>query len=614
MNSANPMTSELQARPAAPARFYQAFVFLCGVAVMTVEMAASRLLAPFFGDSLLVWSNLIGIIMLGLAAGYYWGGRYADRHPRPEPLFVAVLLAGLWVSLLPLVTRPLFRLLPGDVFSTPTRLIIVSFAGASLAFLPPVTLLGWVSPYVLRLLNQSVESSGRLAGRLYALSTVGSLMGTFLPSLVTIPWLGTAATLALAGALLIGSSAWGLVRSRAERVEHELQQRRPPSHPPKPKPEHPPFRSFFLFLFLGVPATVFVASRGPLKPVPGLVTEAESAYQFIQIWQQGQIRYLVVNEGGGIQSFYRPGSPFGTGWYYDYLALLPYLYRLAPSPAGRATAAGAAEAVRAAQTPGRGIAAPAMAAAAASAATAATAATKAATASTATPATKAVAAPAGEAVLKTLLIGYAGGTVAQQLAALPAPYRSEVVGVEIDPEMVRLARDYMGGIPPHTRVVVADGRIWLRRDKDKYDIIIVDAYSREMYIPFHLSTQEFFREAKEHLRPGGLLALNVNASQTGGLLASFYRTLASVFPHVYWARSGAYMNYLLVATGRPLSPETLPAVIGRDGPPELLPPATELAAGWRSTSPGGKGLVFTDDRAPVEWFTDWMVVTYPARK
>lgn len=174
---------------------------------MTVEMAASRLLAPFFGDSLVVWSNLIGIIMLGLAVGYYWGGRYADRHPRPEPLFVAVLLAGLWVSLLPLITRPLFRLLPGDVFSTPAGLIVVSFAGASLAFLPPVILLGWVSPYVLRLLNQSVESSGRLAGRLYAISTVGSLLGTFLPSLVTIPWLGTAATLALAGALLIGSSA-----------------------------------------------------------------------------------------------------------------------------------------------------------------------------------------------------------------------------------------------------------------------------------------------------------------------------------------------------------------------------------------------------------------------
>jgi len=539
------------------ARFYQAFVFACGAAVMTVEMAASRLLAPFFGDSLLVWSNLIGIIMLGLTVGYYWGGWYADKHPRPEPLFRAVLSAGLWVSLLPLLARPLFRLLPGDVFATPTGLIIVSFAGASLAFLPPVVLLGWVSPYVLRLLNQSVESSGRLAGRLYAISTLGSLAGTFLPSLVTIPLLGTTATFALAGILLVGVSAWGFAFGRPQTAGtddtgHSGKRRdRQSSKRPGSKSGWTAAR-FIPFLLLLIPATVLFGLRGPLKPVPGLVAEAESPYQFIQVWERQDTRYLVVNEGGGIQSLYRPGSPFGTGWYYDYFALLPYLYRNSPGAAS-------------------------------------------------------------DAPLKTLLVGYAGGTVARQLTALPAPYSSEVVGVEIDPEVVRLARQYMGGIPPGTRIAIADGRIWLRADRDDYDIIIVDAYSREMYIPFHLSTKEFFREAKAHLRPGGLIAINVNATQTGGLLASFYRTLAAVFPHVYWARAGGYMNYLLVASDSPLLPGKLPALISQYGPPELLFPATELASGWQSDPPAGHSLVFTDDRAPVEWFTDWMVVTYPSQ-
>lgn len=507
---------------------------------MAVEMAASRLLAPFFGDSLLVWSNLIGIIMLGLTVGYFWGGWYADKHPRPEPLFRAVLFAGLWVSLLPLLARPLFRLLPGSIFNTPAGLIVVSFFGTSLAFLPPVVLLGWVSPYVLRLLNRSVESSGLLAGRLYAISTLGSLAGTFLPSLVTIPLLGTTATFALAGILLIGASTWGFAIRRS-------------THSPETD-KAAYFRSFLFLLALLVPGAVLCGVRGPLKPVPGLLAEAESAYQFIQVWEDGDRRYLVVNEGGGIQSLYKPGSPFGTGWYYDYFALLPYLHR--------SSAAGAD----------------------------------------------------GNTSLKTLLIGYAGGTVAHQLTALPAPYSSEVVGVEIDPEVVRLARQHMGGIPPNTRVAIADGRIFLRTDQQRYDIIIVDAYSREMYIPFHLATREFFQEAKEHLRPGGLVAINVNATQTGGLLASFYRTLAAVFPHVYWARAGGYMNYLLVASDRYLTPDRLPSLVSENGPPELLFPARELVAGWQSGPPAGHSLVFTDDRAPVEWFTDWMVITYPLRK
>ena len=85
-----------------------------------------------------------------------------------------------------------------------------------------------------------------------------------------------------------------------------------------------------------IPATVLFGLRGPLKPVPGLVAEAESPYQFIQVWERQDTRYLVVNEGGGIQSLYRPGSPFGTGWYYDYFALLPYLYRNSPGAASDA--------------------------------------------------------------------------------------------------------------------------------------------------------------------------------------------------------------------------------------------------------------------------------------
>ncbi|MBE3583447.1 MAG: fused MFS/spermidine synthase [Limnochordaceae bacterium] len=514
-------------------RFFEVFLFVCGMAVMIVELAASRLLAPFFGDSLVVWANLIGIIMLGLTLGYYWGGRYADRHPHVRPLLVVVAVAGVWVGLLPLLSRPLFRLLQAGIFGTPAGLIVLSFFGATLAFLPPVILLGWVSPYVLRLLNRSVEESGQLAGRLYAISTLGSLAGTFLPSLVTIPLLGTTATFAIAAAALILVSAWGwlatLSRPRSSRLFARL-----------------PALLVFLVL-LGVPGVVGFRLTGPLKPVPGLVAEVETPYQFAQVIQAGDTRYLTVNEGGGIQSLYRPGSPYGTGFYYDYFALLPYLLSLNHSLAERRQA---------------------------------------------------------------LLIGYAGGTVARQLVELPAAYRMQVQAVEIDPALLRLGREYMGGIPPQVSVAVGDGRIWLSADRRRYDLIIVDAYAQEMYIPFQLSTQEFFTEAKKRLSPDGILAINVNATQTGGLLASFYRTLARVFPYVYWSRAGGVMNWLLIGSSKPLTPAGLAERVRRDGPVQLAEVARQLEAGWRSTPPSGRAVLLRDDRAPVELLTDWMIFTY----
>ncbi len=176
--------------------------FCCGACSLAVELAASQLLAPFFGDSINVWGVLIGMVLLYLSLGYVLGGRIADRRPWPWLFFLLQVLAGAWVVLVPILSGPLlgdslhaFQALGGAVAST--------FAAVIVLFAVPTVLFGCAPPFAIRLLLPRVESGGHTAGRVYALSTAGSILGALVPVFVTIPYLGTAQTLAGAGLLLV---------------------------------------------------------------------------------------------------------------------------------------------------------------------------------------------------------------------------------------------------------------------------------------------------------------------------------------------------------------------------------------------------------------------------
>src|SRR5208337_3698970 len=161
-------------------------VFVSGAVVMALELLGSRLLAPVFGNSIFVWGSLIGVVLAALSTGYYLGGKIADLKPDFQVLSIVIFVAGLLVIGLPALAPPLFdwivKLSIGDRYSP--LLATVALLGL------PSVLLGMVSPFAIRLAAKSFEQLGKASGNLYALSTLGSIVGTFLTVFVLIPEFG----------------------------------------------------------------------------------------------------------------------------------------------------------------------------------------------------------------------------------------------------------------------------------------------------------------------------------------------------------------------------------------------------------------------------------------
>ena len=187
--------------------------FVAGLAVMAVEMSAVRLLAPWFGAGFEVWTLLLALVLGALALGYQVGGGLADRLPVARGVFGLLVAGGALVAALPSLAPPLLAWLAVDL-----RLAVLP--GAALAvgalFVLPLTLLAMVSPYAVRVVSARPGDAGRAAGTLYALGTLGSILGTFLPGLVLLPALGTAQSFRLVGGVLAATGALGGLLSPGE--------------------------------------------------------------------------------------------------------------------------------------------------------------------------------------------------------------------------------------------------------------------------------------------------------------------------------------------------------------------------------------------------------------
>jgi spermidine synthase len=279
-----------------------ALVLVAGAASLATEMAGARLLAPYFGASNLVWANVIGLTLIYLAAGYWLGGRLADRHPSERALSLVVLGAAAALALVPFLTRPLFEAAAGAFADVSAGAFIASFFGAMAMFAIPVTALGMVSPWAVRLSVRHVSEAGSVAGRLYALSTLGSIVGTFVPVLVLIPAIGTRRTLLAIAALVALVAAPGLPRRL------------------RPAP-------------LALVALALV----PLGPIKAggedrVLFEGESPYQFVEVVRKPDgTTVLHLNEGFAEHSLL-PARGVLTGGYWDAFLALPLL---TGRPAGR---------------------------------------------------------------------------------------------------------------------------------------------------------------------------------------------------------------------------------------------------------------------------------------
>src|SRR6266536_1873796 len=189
-------------------------VFVAGACSLAVELSASRLLAPYFGTSLFVWANLIGLILLYLTVGYYLGGRLADRYPRPAVLYLLTIIASLLIGLIPFISKPILLWSQSAFATYSVSVFYGSLVSVILLFALPVILLGCVSPFAIRLSVKQVVKSGRTAGQLYAISTAGSILGTFLPVLFLIPTIGTYRTFFTFAVALLLVSIVGLASTR----------------------------------------------------------------------------------------------------------------------------------------------------------------------------------------------------------------------------------------------------------------------------------------------------------------------------------------------------------------------------------------------------------------
>lgn len=507
-------------------------VFVAGMTSLGVELSAVRLLDPFFGNSLIIWAVLIGTVLLYLTVGYYVGGRWADWKPYHRVLYQITAWAAFLIGLVPFIARPVLLWSAQGFVEYSAGILAGSLLGMVLLFSAPVILLGCVSPFSIRLsmAEENVARSGHVAGRIYALSTAGSLVGTFLPVLVLIPNIGTRNTFLFFSAALLAVSLVGLF--------WELRVRALPY--------------LLMPAILAVLTVVWPAGVIKTPQYGELIHETESAYNYIQVVQWGEETWLQLNEGQGVHSIYNPNSVLVQG-IWDLFLIVPFFNDPPTSP---------------------------------------------------------------DQVGSLALIGSAAGTVAKEYTAVYGPI--PIDGVEIDPEIIRVGRKYFHMNEPNLNAVAQDGRYFLANSRKKYDVIAVDAY-RPPYIPFHLTTREFFAEAREHLTEQGVVAINVGRTlHDWRLVEALASTMKAEFPSVYLVDTGDegydIINVLVVATVQPTRLENLAANAAllaassteRD---RLLHGVASEAVG-RAEAFTKSGTVFTDDKAPVEQVVHGLIVNY----
>ncbi len=486
---------------------------LSGFAVMSLELTAIRLLAPHFGDSAYVWTNVIGVMLVALALGAWLGGILGDRSKAGRRLAMIFLLAAILAALIPLLTLPLGTwLLPHDLpldAATPA-LLRGSLAATVILFAPPVLLIGMATPMLISLLTAFYKAPGRASGLVGAASTIGSLLGTFATTHLLVPDLGSRMTAWICAGMLLTCALLMGSRKSASAAALAL-------------------------------LSLCLIPLGAMRPPPEGLTvlaENESAYQFLQVVEQKDESGLVmtslkINEG--LDSFHSvrlANSPYTAGRYYDFYTLLPYLAGDGQRPDG----------------------------------------------------------------LRVLSLGAAAGTFERVLnAAHPGVH---VDSVEIDPVVVKLGRQHFDAFAGVSGQVFSglDARVFVERSSARYHAVIVDAYERQVYIPAHVASQEFFTAVKARLLPGGLAAVNAGGrSFDDPVVVTLSRTMASVFGDAQAFRVPNSRNYMLLARrDRELDPGILAELQVEGESLAAILAATKKTADWRRFS--AEEPILRDDR------------------
>jgi len=258
-------------------------VFVSGMTTLALELAASRLLGNTFGTSNLVWASIIGLILIYLTAGYFIGGSWADRSPYHQTMYGVLAWGAFTSGFVPFIARPVLRLASNAFDQLQVGVLFGAFSAVLVLFIIPITLLGMISPFAIRLAISDSRQAGRISGRIYAISTMGSFIGTFIPVLVLIPLVGTTYTFLIFGVFLTLVALGGMWISSG-------------------------FKSALKYVWMPLVLIIFgvLWARGPIKSSAGQIYELESGYNYIQVLEVDGFRYLRLNEGQGIHSIWHP--------------------------------------------------------------------------------------------------------------------------------------------------------------------------------------------------------------------------------------------------------------------------------------------------------------------
>ena len=540
-------------------------VFASSACTLVIELIAGRIMAPYIGVSLYTWTSIIGIVLAGMSVGNYLGGLVADRAPSRRTLGLIFLAAGiaslgiLVVTDLVVAARLPLSLLPRIVFYT-----------TAIFFLPSLVL-GMVSPVVVKLALTDLERTGNTVGTIYAVSTVGSIVGTFLTGFWLISWMGTRMIVwGVGGSLVvIGLAVGDFLRPRRG-------------------------LGILALTGLGAAALLGLHASGVLS---GLAGRAAALFALpavvlgpVLIIAGGLLwRRMAMGSGGiAVAIVALVGLGWNIGHYRapcrvesDYFCIQileamagdrgartlmldrlihSYVVLDDPTALGYGYERAYAELTQAHA--------------------------------------------AGRMALDTLFIGGGGYTFPRYIEAVYPQATVDVI--EIDPAVTRATYEHLG-LSRETRIrsFNHDARAFLQEwaDPKRYDIIYGDAFN-DLSVPYHLTTVEFNRMLATRLKPDGIYLANVIDKLEGGeFLKAYANSLKRVFPHVHiLARTDAVLpfdrnTYVLMASRQPLDRSRLDAVTSSDESERTVPMRdAQLEAYLRS----GRALVLTDDFAPVD--------------
>jgi spermidine synthase len=477
-------------------------VFIAGAAVLAVEILGTRILGPFYGVSLFLWSALITVTLAALSLGYAVGGRWADKNATLSRLCILVAGAGAWVTLIPWIKQPLLLL------AEPLGLRFAVLASAFILFAPPLTLLGMVSPYAIKLKTASLNVVGRTAGNLYAISTVASVVSALLTGFFLIPNVGVKRLTLAIGALLLITAATGLIAGKKLKLK----------------------ALGIVFILFLIAAVVWILPSNDTDPDKGLLAVEQSPYAEIRVLDTNKRRHLLID--GGTHTIVDPST-----WqsHFPYVAVMDLTKSFFENP--------------------------------------------------------------GE----LLLVGLGGGSVVKSFAK----DGWKVDAVEIDPVVIKVAREHFGLEASEGNVFEMDGRQYLLRHEKNYEIIAMDAFGSSS-IPFHLVTEEAFALIASRLKPDGVLAINIEALGWHHILVrALAATLGKSFSHVLalptYLQPERIGNMIMLASNREMKPNRPMEGDITDLKYVLTPLYYQNQAWANRFAPDIRGVpVLTDDLNPVD--------------